>query len=220
MSGDPNLAALAALLAEPSRAAVLTSLLDGRSWTATELAAQVKIAPSTLSAHLKKLSDAQLIRVLPLGRHRYFQLASDAVAQMLEQLALFAPPTALRTPGAKRASVALRRCRLCYDHLAGQVGVALTDAMLQHQWLVEAMPWFDLTDLGRHALNTFDLGVARGKTCMDWSERRLHLAGALGQTLTSQMLQRRWLMRQAKDRALMVTPIGSEALSALFGVTI
>jgi Helix-turn-helix domain len=193
-------------------------LLDGRSWTASELAKMAKVSASTVSAHLRKLQSGELIRVSPQGRHRYFRLAGAPVARMLEALSAFAAPNTLRTPGERRAASGLRQCRLCYDHLAGVTGVAITQAMLAKQWLIESEPWFDLSPDGIRALRQLDIAVQRGKTCMDWSERRLHLAGELGAHLASQFLARDWLRRHDKSRALWLTPSGEQALQQYFGL--
>jgi DNA-binding transcriptional ArsR family regulator len=217
MKADPDMAGLATLLVEPARAAILMHLLDGRSWTAAELAKVAGVKAPAASAHLRKLTDGNLIRVSSAGRHRYFRLADAEVARMLEQLAYLASSSNAVTPGAKRAAANLRDCRLCYDHLAGRVGVTLTQRMLELSWLTEAEPWYRLTAMGQHALAVFDVGDADGRTCMDWSERRLHLAGPLGKQLLQAFMNKQWLRRDSKSRALSITPLGVESLSAMFG---
>ncbi len=218
MSINPDIARLAALVTEPARAAMLLHLLDGRSWTATELARAAGIRAPAASAHLKKLVAAELIKVSPNGRHRYFRLASAGVAQLVEQLQGFAPIQAVATPGERRASEALRTCRLCYDHLAGRLGVELTLAMVRKGWLIEDEPWFRLTELGLESLASFGVERIPGRTCMDWSERRLHLAGPLGAHLAQALIERKLLLRDRKSRALRVSPLGDEALETIFGV--
>jgi DNA-binding transcriptional ArsR family regulator len=161
---DPDIASLAALITEPARAAILMHLLDGRSWTTAELG---KVGASTASAHLRKLVDGQLIQVSPAGRHRYFRLASAEIAGMLEHLAHFARQSQAQTPGAKRASLNLRRCRLCYDHLAGRIGVAITESMVRRSWLIQAEPWYRLTQDGRQALSKLGVASVDGRACMD-----------------------------------------------------
>lgn len=220
MSGEPDIAALAALITEPARAAMLTHLLDGRSWTAAELARIAGVRASTASAHLRKLLEGHLIRVSPKGRHRYFRLANIEIARLLEQVARLAPNKVPHTPGAKRASLNLRRCRLCYDHLAGRLGVAIAESLLDKAWLVEAEPWYRLTDAGRRGLAELGMQSVDGRTCMDWSERRLHIAGELGRQLAQVLIARRWLRRDPKSRALWVTPDGEEALSRWLGVRV
>jgi DNA-binding transcriptional ArsR family regulator len=220
MSADPNLASLAALITEPARAAMLSHLLDGRGWTAAELGKAAGVRPPTASAHLRKLLDGKLIRVSALGRHRYFRLAGPEVARMLEQLANFAPPRIIRTPGEKRASLSLRRCRLCYDHLAGELGVAITESMLRKSWLIEAEPWYRLSDEGVRALGQLGIAGAEGRMCMDWSERRPHLAGALGRRMAEVFLEKDWLQREKDSRALWLTPVGRAGVETNFQIDV
>lgn len=218
MTNDPDLASLAALITEPARAAMLAHLLDGRGWTATELGRAANVGASTASAHLRKLVDGRLIRVTPSGRHRYFRLADGEVARMLEHFAYFSTPRRPRTPGETRASGALRRCRLCYDHVAGEIGVALAQAMVRNGWIVDAEPWFRVTPAGASALAALGIAAADGRACVDWSERRPHVAGALGAEIARAALTSDWVRREKASRALWVTPAGEEILRVAFGV--
>src|SRR5262249_19240505 len=161
---------------------------------------------STASVHLRKLVEGELIQVSPSGRHRYFRIANIEIARLLEQLARLAPKKEVLTPGARRASTNLLYCRFCYDHLAGRVGVAITESMVQKAWLIEAEPWYHLTEEGRHGLAEWGVSAATGRTCMDWSERRLHLSGPLGREVAQAALTRKWVQRDARSRALWVTP--------------
>lgn len=206
-------------MTEPARSAMLMHLLDGRSWTAKELAAIAGVSASTASVHLRKLTTGQLVKVSPLGRHRYFRIVNVEIARLLEQLARLAPKRRLDTPGARRASASLRRARLCYDHLAGRLGIAITGSMVRAGWVVEAEPWYRLTDGGCRILRELGIDAADGRTCMDWSERRLHIAGPLGVSLAQAFLSRRWLQRDARSRAVRLTPEGSEVLRSHFGVS-
>ena len=217
MTSDPDFAAAASMLAEPARASILARLLDGRSWTATELAHAAGIRPSTGSAHLSKLLDQGWVAVHPQGRNRYYRLAGEGIAAFLESFACFAPAPEARTPGEIRAGAALRNCRLCYDHLAGQVGVALTQGLLTRQWLDTS---FSLTEAGRAGLAALGLATAEaeGRGCMDWSERRLHLAGPLGRSLASALVSSGWLQRDARSRAVRVTPLGRAELERGLGL--
>ena len=217
MSADPDLASLAALITEPARAAMLVHLLDGRSWTAAELGKVARVRASTASVHLQKLLKGQLIHMSPSGRHRYFRLARPDVAQLMERFACHAQPAPIRTPGEKKAAADLRRCRLCYDHLAGSVGVAITRSMLQQGWLREAEPWFHVTTEGRAALDQLGIEAVDGRTCMDWSERVLHLAGPLGTRIATHCIEQKWLQRDPRSRALRITPIGAAELRNRFG---
>ncbi|HSY06937.1 MAG TPA: winged helix-turn-helix domain-containing protein [Steroidobacteraceae bacterium] len=220
MNADPNMAGLATLLVEPARAAILMHLLDGRSWTAAELAKVAGVKASTASAHLRKLTEGHLIRASSAGRHRYFRIADAEVAHRLEQLAFLAAPGSAETPGAKRAAANLRACRLCYDHIAGRLGVCLTLRMVELSWLIEDEPWYRLTALGERALSGLDVGRVEGRTCVDWSERRFHLAGPLGRQFAQACINRRWLQRDCRSRALSVTPLGIEMMGALFGTAV
>lgn len=219
MSPDPDFAAAASLLADPSRSAMLTRLLDGRSWTAAELAKAAGIGASTGSSHLSRLLDHGWVAVHPQGRHRYYRLAGGDIAAFLEAFAALAPARPPRTPGEIRASAALRRCRLCYDHLAGQVGVAFAENLLARQWLDAA---FRLTGAGSAGLRAQGLDVQEdaGRGCMDWSERRLHVAGPLGRALASALAGAGWVQRDPKSRALWVTPLGRERLERGLGLNL
>lgn len=219
MNRDPDLASAAALLADPARAAMLGRLLDGRSWTATELAKAAGIRPSTASAHLARLLEPGWVAVHPQGRFRYYRLAQPAVAEFLEAFAGLAPAAPARTPGEARVGASLRRCRLCYDHLAGQVGVALTLGLMERGWLGAG---FHLTEAGATGLREAGLPVAEreGRACMDWSERRLHLAGPLGRNLADLCLAAGWLQRDPRSRALWITPLGQERLGTALGLSI
>jgi len=161
----------------------------------------------------------ELIRVSPTGRHRYFRLASTEVAKLIEQLQSFAPSYPGVTPGERRASLALRACRLCYDHLAGRLGVEITETMVHRSWLIEDEPWFRVTDLGAKGLSALGVRPALGRTCMDWSERKQHLAGPLGAQLAQSLMDKKFLLRDNKSRALRVTALGNEGLGTIFGIS-
>jgi DNA-binding transcriptional ArsR family regulator len=186
--------------------------------SAAELAKIAGVRASAASAHLKKLLAGNLIKLSPSGRHRYFRLAGAEIAGLMEQLAGFAPVRAATTPGERRASLALRECRLCFDHLAGRLGVAITDGMVRKAWLIEQEPWYRLTDVGAKELSTLGVELASGRTCTDWSERRLHLAGALGRHLAQFLLSQKLLQRDPRSRGLRVTPSGAESIDAIFGL--
>jgi DNA-binding transcriptional ArsR family regulator len=219
MTTDPDFSAAAALLADPARAAILNRLLDGRSWTATELAKAAAIRPSTGSSHLSKLLDQGWVTVHPQGRNRYYRLAGEDIASFLESFASIAPSSRARTPGEVRASSALRDCRLCYDHLAGEVGVAFTQNLLLRGWID---PAFHLTAAGRQGLEAqgLKLSEGQGRGCMDWSERRLHLAGPLGRALMKALIGAGWFQRDPNSRALWVTPLGRDGLELGLGLAL
>ena len=229
MTSASDLASLAALLADRTRAGICLALLDGRAWTAGELAVHTGVAPSTATEHLHRLIDGGLVTERRQGRHRYVQLAGPATAELLEDLAARtrqrpAPAQGLR---AVTAHEALRRGRTCYDHLAGRLGVAVTDALTRAE-LVDQSGGFAVTPAGLSWL-TDTLGVpseslrngrrplARG--CLDWTERRPHLAGVAGAKLCETFLGNRWVTRVGSGRAVLLTPAGRTALRDLIGLS-
>ncbi len=224
---DTRLAQLAAAVAEPARARMLCALLDGRARTATELAAAADIAASTASTHIARLEASGLVHVVRQGKHRYAQLAGPAVARALESLLVVAgvPRAAGFEPSTPQA---LRHARSCYDHAAGELGVALHDRLLALRWLHGERDEGDytLTPAGSTALQALGLdmaGLSRTRrrlacACLDWSERRAHLGGALGAALLELLLARRWLQRDLDSRALRLTPAGKRLLRERLGL--
>jgi DNA-binding transcriptional ArsR family regulator len=215
----------AALMGDPARAAMLQALMDGRALTAGELARSAGITPQTASAHLARLTEAGLLAMEKQGRHRYHRLAGPAVAQMLEGVMAFA---ATARPASRLATgprdAAMRDARTCYDHLAGRLGVAIADSLVA-RGLLELTPEAGaLTGAGTDFLRR--LGVAlparRGRLlcrpCLDWSERRPHLAGALGAALCSHCLAQGWIRREAGSRTVRITRAGEAGLRAAFGI--
>jgi DNA-binding transcriptional ArsR family regulator len=225
---DVDLAGTAALIAEPSRAAMLDALLSGGPHSARDLAVAAGIAPSTATEHLDKLEAGGLVRTQRTGRRREVRLAGAEVARALEALAAIAParrPTGLRE---WRHGQALRAARSCYDHLAGVAGVALADALVARHVLRPGDGGFAITPRGEDALAGFGLDVpailgarrATARACTDWSERRPHVGGALGAALLDELLRRRWLRRQGASRVLLVTPAGHAGLHDALGVAL
>ncbi|WP_144128345.1 ArsR/SmtB family transcription factor [Catellatospora sichuanensis] len=224
------LARLAALFADNTRAAFLLALLDGRAWTLGELARQAGVAPSTASEHVDQLVAGGLLAQERQGRHRYLRLAGAHTAQLVEDLAAYGGPAAPRagTLRASAATAALARGRTCYDHLAGRLGVGLTDAMIG-RGLLRLDTGFALTDDGMRwfAENLDAADELRGgarrpvaRPCLDWTERRHHLAGAGGAVLCDRLLERRWIERIGTGRAVRATPDGVRALRELLGVDV
>jgi DNA-binding transcriptional ArsR family regulator len=211
-------AAVAALLAEPARARMLTALLAGRALTATELALEAEVAPSTASSHLGRLLASGWVEVARQGRHRYFRLAGPEVAAALEGLMALVPPArAPRAPRRGPRDEDLRRARVCYDHLAGEAGVRLFGRLQDEGLLRSRRMGCEVTRAGELWLVRLgvDLPALRARRrplclpCLDWSERRFHLAGALGAALLERLLALRWMRRQPGSRALTVTPRGA-----------
>jgi len=212
-----DVAIVAAAIGEPARARMLLSLLDGRARTSTELAAIAEISPSTASVHLGRLADNKLVRVAKQGKCRYYALEGEHVATALEALCVVAHAPKKFTPTTPER---LRLARTCYDHLAGTVGVLLRERLQSTGWLRD----YELTDAGRKNLDALGLHIEPSRrrfayACLDWSERRPHIGGALGASLLNLMLQRRWLARDADSRALTITRAGSRELHSRFGIT-
>jgi DNA-binding transcriptional ArsR family regulator len=222
-----GLARLAALFADETRAACLLALLDGRAWTAGELARHAGVAASTLSEHLGKLVAGGLLAEERQGRHRYVRLAGARVAQLVEDLAAQVAPRSAaprpRTLRAASAGSAMARGRTCYDHLAGRLGIALTDALTARR-LLRQDTGFALTDAGLAWFRTAGIRLDRAgrrplaRACLDWTERRPHLAGAAGAALCRHALDAGWCVRIGSERAVRVTPEGERALSELLGI--
>ena len=191
---EANIAPVAALFAEPSRAAIMSVLLDGRALPAGELANLAGMSPTAASAHLTKLIDGGLLAVEAEGRHRYYRLANTGVAQVIEELALLTKaPAIFRILPLPRAARALRRARRCYDHLAGELAVAIATALENRGWLVrgegkryefgkeDGREWFARQGLNFQTIKAGRCGLAR--QCLDWTQRRPHLAGPVGAQL-------------------------------------
>ncbi len=221
-----TLAAYAALLADPTRATMCLALLDGRAWTSGELARSAGVSASTASEHLSQLVRAGLLAEHRQGRHRYLRLAGPDVAQVLEDLASVAgadpPPSSLRTVRVRRE---LRRARTCYDHLAGRLGVAVHDAMVD-RGLVAVRDGTVLTAAGKQWLTDIGARLDDGsrrpvvRSCVDWTERRPHLAGQLGTAILREWQQQRWVVLQAGSRAVTVSDAGAAGIHEVLGVDV
>jgi DNA-binding transcriptional ArsR family regulator len=221
MSDITHVASVAALLGDPARANILTALMDGRALTAKELAFAAHVSPSTASGHLARLTDAALLAVEQQGRHRYFRLASPLVGQMLEAVMAVAGPEPLAARS-WRGGEALRTARTCYDHLAGRLGVALADAMTGAGHVALTHDGGEVTDQGQAFLREFGAEPAPGKRifcrpCLDWSERRPHIAGRLGAALATRCMDLGWTARQRDSRAVTITPCGASGFAQTFG---
>ncbi|NHZ42227.1 ArsR/SmtB family transcription factor [Massilia aquatica] len=222
MKDGPNIIGIAALIGEHARAEVLSALMSGMALTATELAGIAGVTKQTISAHLAKLVDAGLLAVEAQGRHRYFRLADDDVAQLLESLMNVAFRTgALRLRSSPREP-ALRKARVCYDHLAGELGVLVYERLLARGAFAPDAAGLRLTEAGRAIAGALglDLAAARGtrrafcRTCLDWSERRHHLAGTLGDALLARFEELGWARRSLDSRVVVFSDAGERALRA------
>jgi len=224
----PAFARIAALIGNQSRASMLFALLDGREMPASELAARGQCSPQSASSHFSKLVHGGLLSVRTVGRLRLFRLASDEVAYAIETLASIAPVGTIVSLSQHNMMTRLREARSCYDHLAGRLGVLLTDALLRRDVIAmdPATTAFTLTIAGEQLLTELGINVAAlhakrrvlTRVCMDWTERRHHLAGSLGAAVLEHFVTGHWVQRHSKDRSLFVTPKGHHELERLFGL--
>lgn len=226
-SADFQLARLAGAIAEPARARMLSCLMDGHARTATELATVAEVAASTASAHLARLKEERLVDVLVQGKHRYFRLANDDVASALESLMVVAgtPRTAPAPEFKPNTPSRLRSARTCYDHMAGTAGVALHDRLHAQGWLSGLQSGsYELTPEGAIALESLGVEIDEVRrsrrrfacACLDWSERRPHLGGALGAAWLQLSLKRGWVRQELDGRALTLTPKAQREMPELF----
>ncbi|PTY38831.1 transcriptional regulator [Saccharospirillum sp. MSK14-1] len=219
---QPDIALLAAEIGDPSRAQMLTALLGGQALTATELALCAEISPSTASSHLARLERCGLIQLRKQGRHRYFELSGASLAALLEQLLAISAaqaPTVATGPD----DLALRYARLCYDHLAGQLGVQLHDALCTQGLIDSNADQCQLTTAGSARFAHWGFVAQRSRrplcrACLDWSERRSHLAGQLGQWIVEDLLQRGWAKRDLQSRSLSFSTAGERAFKHRYGI--
>ncbi len=221
-----DIAEIGALIGDRTRARMLAALMSGRALTATELATIADISASTASAHLARLTSGRLLRRTAQGRHRYFKLASPTVAAMLETLLVVAAQPGGERPRAPRIDPRLREARACYDHLAGRLGVDLADVLVARGAIRLDEDAGEITPAGAELL--VSLGVelpdaARSsrrpcQPCMDWTERRPHIAGALGAALLERFIALGWLQRAAEGRAVAVTSAGQRGFAARLGL--
>src|SRR5580698_10392058 len=227
MCSQPNIASTAFLIADPARANMLMALVAGRALPAGELAYAAGVTAQTASTHLAKLLDGGLVTVEAEGRHRYYRLSGAHVALVLENLAAIVPAGEVRRRPLGRDAQNLRFARCCYDHLAGQVGVAVTQALQQRGFIVAAqdkrfdvtatgLDWFGHIGLDMNQLRATRRGIAR--QCLDWTERQHHLAGPLGVQFMSALCTNGWMRRVNASRVVQVTPQGWVWLKEQLGI--
>jgi DNA-binding transcriptional ArsR family regulator len=240
--GDADVAAVASLFADPARCAVLLALDDGRALPASVLAEEAGVSRSTASSHLTKLTEAGLLSVETHGRHRYYRLAGPQVGELLEQLVRLAPPQPVRSLREGTKAARLRSGRTCYDHFAGRLGVELMGSLLEQRVLTggdgryepirdkgDALSSpghdvsYELSPSGRMFLKRLSIELPSGsrpliRYCVDWTEQRHHLSGALGRAMLDRFLDAGWVKRMPRGRAVKVTPDGNTALADWFGI--
>jgi len=224
-----DIAPVAALLADPARAAMLGAMLGGSALAAGELSQVAGISPATASAHLARLLDGGLVTMTRQGRHRYYRLAGHEVASVLEAISQISPVRPVRSLRQSRDAAALAQARTCYDHLAGRAGVALFDALVRGEILTGGGTGqdaaYEVTAEGVDKLADFGVEVAEVRrsrrrfagACLDWTQRRPHLNGALGAAVTGRLLELGWIERGRSRRAVRVTEPGLAGLAATFG---
>lgn len=216
MSANPDLATVAALIADPARATMLSALLGNIALPAGELAHQARITPQTASAHLAKLREGGLLSLTTSGRHRYYRLSNKNVARALESLALIAPASRVHALNDSLEREAICRARTCYDHLAGELGVGLTQAFIDKGLIQPHDEAYEATVIGEGWFNTFGIDCpqlqgnrrAFAPVCLDWSERKPHIAGALGAAIAQRLFALKWIVRISGSRAVKVTDSG------------
>jgi DNA-binding transcriptional ArsR family regulator len=223
MIAEPDVARIARTIGEPTRIRMLSLLMEGRALTAKELAYGTGVEPATATAHLQKLLADSLVNSRIQGRHKYFRLASPEVGRCVESLMAIAPPlkaVAVTTPSS------MRQARFCYDHLAGELAIEITHSLIGKSLLEIRGREFVITQKGRKWLESFGLDLSSiAKTrrklaplCLDWSERKDHIGGALGALLAERMLEASWIKRERESRIVNVTPKGKHELGATFGI--
>lgn len=221
-----TIASVAALIGDPARANMLSALMGGQALTAGELARHASVTAQTASGHLAKLAEAKLIELEKQGRHRYFRLASPEVAQAIHALMTVAVAGPKRYHPIGPRDEALRIARTCYDHLAGRLAVALADFLCEREYVAIADGVGVVTAEGARFFAEFGIGLVAGgkskrpvcRTCLDWSERRPHLAGQLGAAILNRLLELRWVARISDSRALTVTLAGQQELERIFQI--
>lgn len=236
MTTVTSLAGTAALIGDPARAAMLVTLMDGRALTAGELAGAAGVTPSTASGHLGRMLEAGLLALEPQGRHRYYRIASSSVAGLLESLMSVTGELNDAARQCKRVSTgprdrALRRARLCYDHLAGEIAVAIAATMIAREQLDFGQDGGALTEEGVRFLESLGVDLYTGaaarssharfcRPCLDWSERRPHLAGQVGRALYAALSREGWIHAPTEGRAVAITPLGMRNFNRHFGLAL
>jgi DNA-binding transcriptional ArsR family regulator len=228
MDDEPNIARIATLLADPARAKIMWTLIDGTTRPAGELAFSANVSAQSASAHLAKLVEGGLLVSQALGRHRYYRIADADVAHMIESMASFSAAVQPRKPRSpalvQKMPSHFLHARTCYDHLAGETAVKVLDGMLKAGWLISEGQDFTITRLGEKKLVGLgiDLEAARAgrrifaRACVDLTQRRYHLGGALGAALLAMYVKQGWIQRTQRSRVVSITPKGQEAFRKLY----
>jgi DNA-binding transcriptional ArsR family regulator len=212
---------IASLIGEKSRAIMLWNLLDGRAYTATELAMSADVSFQSASNHLSQLVNARLLITEKQGRHKYYRFANDRVAQAIENIAGLMPVSPFSKTTDHTKLPGIKYARTCYDHLAGKIGVQLTDSLLQHKWLIAYTDRYEVSYAGNKWFESLDIDITATQKqkrkfaypCLDWSERNHHLGGALGAALLQSMIRRDWIRNVKHSREIIITGKGKTEMS-------
>ena len=216
------------LIGDATRASILWNLLDGRVFTATELAIAVETSAQNISMHLGKLLDADLISVEKQGRHKYYRFSNKEVAYAVEAMANLIPKPEISAKKKTENYPPIKYCRTCYDHLAGKIGVALAESLLQQKIIIEKNNTFEITSEGEKWFSDFGVNIGEAKKqkriflkpCLDWSERRYHIAGSVGTLLLNKMLEQDWIRRTANSRVIIITGKGEKEMLKSFKIIV
>jgi DNA-binding transcriptional ArsR family regulator len=218
---------VASLLGDPTRAVIMWALLDGKAFTATELAIAANTSPQNISMHLAKLLEAGLLCVEKQGRHKYYRFSNKEVAYAIEAMASLIPPVMLQKKNSEKHSP-IKHCRTCYDHLAGKIGVAVAESLVEQSILLDSEAKLEVTSKGVKWFSDFGINIEEIKKqrrlflkpCLDWSERKNHIAGSLGASLLDKMIADDWLRRTKDSRAIQITGKGEKELFRYFKIVV
>ena len=225
---EPNIVTIAALIADNTRASMLIALMSGKALTATELATVADVMPQTASSHLSKLVDGGLLVVRKQGRHKYFQLKDEQIAALIEQILNISAATTNKGIDTGPANTRLRVSRICYDHLAGELGVALYSAFIRRGFLIDGLNEPQLSEKGATFFSEIGVDIeamSRAKrplckACLDWSERRSHLAGSLGKWILQDTFNNNWAKQDLDSRAIAFSVAGLRSFKQRYGITL
>lgn len=228
MNVYPNISYIAKLIAEPTRAVILDCLMNNQALPASELAYLAQVSNPTVSSHLSKLVDGNLLTVEQIGRHRYYRLANEEVAEVLEKLGTIAPPVLVHSLRQSDQLKQVRYARTCYDHLAGELGVKITQALLDREIVTLGDREYVVTEKGGEWFLQFGINIREAsknrrifaKPCLDWSERRYHISGWLGAAIATRIFDKGWISKIPKNRAVRLTDKGMKGLKDEFGIVI
>lgn len=219
---------VAGLIGDATRAAIMWTLLDGRAFTATELSIAVNTSPQNISMHLGKLLEANLLSVEKQGRNKYYRFSNKEVAYVVEAMANLISKPDISSKEKSENYPPVKYCRTCYDHLAGKIGVALADSLLEQKIIIEKNTTFEISQEGEKWFSGFGINIEEArkqkriflKPCLDWSERRYHIAGSIGTLLLNKMLEQDWIRRTTNSRAIIITGKGEKEMLKSFKIIV